>query len=431
MRFPKLERVYDILFQSLIIFLPFYVLVTVFLKYQLEISFAPYIKEWILSIMGLCVLVYKIYTKTSFSKIDIAIGAYILYLVVLSIFSTGFNWIVYGWRYDFEFLIAFLIAYHGSSLLTHKISYYLKLFLLSWGLAIAIGVLIRFFLGEDILLHVWFSWNPSTWQTGSSVPIFHGIDGANVRRFQWIFDGPNTTAAFLIFYTSVLVYYFRNKKDWHFFLGMVIFFLAGLIFLTYSRSGMIAFIGSIGVVSLFYFKTLFTRYKLQLISVIVIFITLFWLLFLRYGWVGNGAVTVRPWSSQWHLERMITGMNFFFEKPWWHGLWFAGPAYRYLHANEVTDGIKIDDLDKKYIPESWYIQQLVEWGVVAFILFLSILYLISQGLFRYHPFLFGGFFGILVMNFFLHTFESTYLSLLVFLIAGLVIGRKSKQNSRS
>jgi hypothetical protein len=89
MSFSKLARVYDIFFQLLIIFLPFYVLVTVFLKYQLEIGFAPYLKEGILIIMAILVGIYKIYTKISFSKIDIAIGVYILYLVILSFFSTG------------------------------------------------------------------------------------------------------------------------------------------------------------------------------------------------------------------------------------------------------------------------------------------------------------------------------------------------------
>jgi hypothetical protein len=41
---------------------------------------------------------------------------------------------------------------------------------------------------------------------------------------------------------------------------------------------------------------------------------------------------------------------------------------------------EIEDLDRFYIPESWYIQQLIEGGILGFIVFMSILFLIAQEL---------------------------------------------------
>jgi hypothetical protein len=102
-----------------------------------------------------------------------------------------------------------------------------------------ISMVIRFILSEDILLYLGFSGNPSNWQFGSSVPIFHGVEGANVRRFQGILDGPNTMGAFLLIYLGMFLYYFRFQKDWYFVIGSVSFIFVGLIILTYSRSALL------------------------------------------------------------------------------------------------------------------------------------------------------------------------------------------------
>jgi hypothetical protein len=109
---------------------------------------------------------------------------YIALLVGISVFTTGISGIIYGGRYDFAFLIAFFTLYHGAPLLEKTISYYVRLFLISGGIMLLISMLLKWPLSEDLLLYLGYSGNPSNWQFGSSVPIFHGVDGANVRRFQ-------------------------------------------------------------------------------------------------------------------------------------------------------------------------------------------------------------------------------------------------------
>jgi len=44
--------------------------------------------------------------------------------------------------------------------------------------------------------------------------------------------------AFLIIYAGLVAYYFRNKKEWHYIVGLFLIFCLGLEFLTYSRSAL-------------------------------------------------------------------------------------------------------------------------------------------------------------------------------------------------
>lgn len=74
-----------------------------------------------------------------------------------------------------------------------------------------------------------------------------------------------------------------------------------------------------------------------------------------------------------------------------------------------------------YIPESWFIQQLVEGGVVGFSLFLAIIGTLALQLVRKNIFLFGAFVGMNIMNLVLHSYESSYISLLLFMIIALVL----------
>jgi hypothetical protein len=174
--------------------------------------------------MGFILFFYFFQNKKwpQITKIDYFILLYIGILVFISFFTTGMRGIIYGGRYDFSFLITFSIVYHGFFLLGKPLSYYLKLFLLSGGVMLFLSALLKWPLSEDLLLYLGYSGNPSNWQFGASIPIFHGVDGANVRRFQGLLDGPNTMGAFLLMYVGVFLYYFRMKKNWFFLIGIFI-----------------------------------------------------------------------------------------------------------------------------------------------------------------------------------------------------------------
>jgi hypothetical protein len=116
---------------------------------------------------------------------------------------------------------------------------------------------------------------------------------------------------------------------------------------------------------------------------------------------------------------MIMGINRFLEYPMGQWLASSGPAYRYIIP---VDSKNMEQQDRFYIPESWYIQQFVEGGVIWGILFLSIMGLLFYLLMRESPILWGMFAGIGAMNLFLHTLESSVLVLLLFMLIGLILG---------
>ncbi len=419
----KKTHPFDIFFRILLMLLPFTTLLTVWTKEQLWISGVGFYKEILLFLMFAIVVWYHITGrhKLKLWRFDILLVAYIVSMLVVSFFTTGIRWIIYGWRYDFEFLLAFWVIFHGAIFLEKPISYYIKIFLISCGSMLFLSWLLKWPLTEDLLLHFGYCGNPSNWQECNGVPpIFHGIDGANVRRFQGILDGPNTMGAMLILFSGVFAYFMRAKKDWYFVSWVILLGLFMMLAYTYSRSAIIGMI--IWVVWIVWINLLpmYRKYKWQFIWIITAAILCIYGVFISYGWM-NSAIIERGWSTKWHFERMLTSINRFIEHPFGQWLWSSGPAYRYVFS------IKPEELASKdhyYIPESWYIQQFVEWWWIGGILFCMIIVYLMLQLFQVHSILGGTFIGIAVMNIFLHTFESSVLSLLLFLLLGLILSEK-------
>ncbi|MBF0913547.1 hypothetical protein HXK64_01070, partial [Candidatus Gracilibacteria bacterium] len=127
-------------------------------------------------------------------------------------------------------------------------------------------------------------------------------------------------------------------------------------------------------------------------------------------------IVFRESSTEGHFSRMKIGIERFIKKPLGSGLAESGPAFRSIYPEKQNlEG------EHYYIPESWFIQILVEGGIIYFALFLSILGIISIKLYKKSLTIFGVFLAILVMNIFLHIFEATYLSILLFILIGLIL----------
>ncbi len=355
---------FDRIFRIFLSILPWSVLFSVFFGSKLAIPGVNYFKE-IFLILLLATLAWDYFKQKKFPKFDLLdylIVAYMGYLVVITLMSgLGLASLIYGGRYDFEFLIAFLIARHGSSLLSGTVSRYLKIFLISASAALFAGLLVRFVFHETILLYFGFSPNLSNWSFGGTPPIYHGIDGARVKRFQGIFDGPNPAAYFILIYTGLLVHYFRTKKQYHFLVGLWMVVLMGLLFLTYSRSSLIGLAVGCLILAIFSLKTIWKKYKKESLYVVILLSVVAGFFYIRY----EGAIDqiiMRTSSSKGHFDRAMTGIKRFAEHPMGQGLGTAGPAYRYVVdlSDKPIYGTEVKHTEDYYIPESWYIQQLVE-----------------------------------------------------------------------
>jgi hypothetical protein len=423
--------IFDIAVRFFLIFIPFSSFLSVFLVHKIGIPGASFIKEIILIVAGLA-LAYT-YMKSYFgdkkyilkiTKIDLLIIAYIVVFIWISLATTGIQGIVYGGRYDFSFLVTFLIAYHGFPLLQKPLSYYIKLFLISAGSMLFISGLLKWPLHEDLLLYFGYSGNPSAWDFGGAPPIFHGIDGANVRRFQWIMDNPNAMGAFLIVFSGMFAYFTRFRRDWYFVISIVLLGLFGMVFYTYSRSALVGIVIAYTIVLVMTLKSLWQLYRMQLISVFII-------LALFAGSIGvlyydkALAIVGRSGSTQWHSDRMITGVKRVMSHPLGQWLGSAGPAYRYVVDLSTKTHAETIDLDTFYIPESWYIQQFIEGWIFGGILFLCIMMSFFVALMLVHPVLGALFAWVGTMNFFLHTFESSVVSLSLFFLIGIFLAYKN------
>lgn len=169
-------------------------------------------------------------------------------------------------------------------------------------------------IGEDILLYFGFGGNLSNWTLGSQVPIFHGVEGANVRRFQGIFDGPNPAAAFLLLYIPLYLLYLRPYKDYHYLGGLGFIVLFTTFIYTYSRSALLGAIGALGLIALFYGRSWIRRYPKQLMSALMLLLLVGSIGYFKYSSKFEDLV-VRKSSTDGHLIRMINGWEEFRKEP--------------------------------------------------------------------------------------------------------------------
>lgn len=418
------ENLFTLLTKFLVIILPFYVFISVFINYELNTIYSwLFIKEFIIILLILSLLFEFLKNKKfpKFELIDYLIFSYFIYWI----FITIYNWfwiksIIYWWRYDYIFFIVFLIYKHWKQFLNINLNKLIKLFLISWWFSILFSILIKFRLGEKTLLSFWFTDYISNWTFDWRIPSYHWLENSWIKRFQWIFDWPNQMWFFLILYTSIFLHFLKKKFEYHTILVLIFMFI--LLILTFSRSALLWVIVWSWILILLNIERIYKKNKKAFIRWIMWVLLLFWLIFLMFpNKVWN--ILIRTSSTTWHFHRMWVWIERFIEKPFWSWLAEAWPAYRNIYPHKQTK-----EFEHYYIPESWFIQQLIEWWIIYFILFNSIFVLILKKLYINSKSLFFWLIAILVMNIFLHIFEATYLSILLFIFTWLYYSKQKIKN---
>lgn len=412
--------IFTILTKAIIIILPFYVFLAIYLSKITWIDKIWFLfKEWLLVVIFFS-LIYEFFKAKKFPKFDILdylIFFYIWYWIIITII----NWlwidsIIHWWRYDFMFLIVLQIYKHWSQFLKISPKKLLEIFLYSGLWALLISILIKFRLKEEFLMEFWYVDYVSSWVFSWWVPIYHWLENSWIRRFQWIFDSPSAMWYFLILLSATFLY--LQKKKTEFYVIATLIFMFWLVIITYSRSAVLWIISWIWLLVLLNFKHLYKTYKKYLtiiITTLIIFVA--WFSFIFQDQLKN--IVLRTSSTTWHSDRMMIWIERFKEKPLGSWLAEAWPWYRNIYPNKQT---KKDE--QYYIPESWFIQVLIEWWIIFFMTFLAILWIILKRLYYNSKIFFWALIAILVMNFFLHIFEATYLSILTFLLIWLLISKK-------
>lgn len=421
------NNLFTYLIQFLIIGLPFYVLFAVFFSTQLWLPKAWFfVKELVIILLSFS-LIYEFVKNKKFPKFDLLdylVFTYILYWVWITFYNwLWINSIIYGWRYDFIFLIVLLIVKHWKQFLTVKVNDLVKLFIISSNISLLFSILIKFRLWEKALLIFGFTDYISSWTYNWSIPTYHWLENSWIKRFQWIFDWPNQMAFFLILYASILLQYVKKKFEYHIILILV--FIFWLLLLTYSRSALLWVFSSIWLLFILNIKYIYKNFRKQLLAWILIFL-IFCLSILVVFREKVQNIFLRTSSTTGHFDRMEIWIDRFLVKPFWSWLAESGPAFRNIYTDQQTK-----EAEQFYIPESWFIQQLVEWGFIYFSLFILIFIIILIDQYKNSKPLFVWIVAVLVMNVFLHIFEATYLSILLFIFIWLFYGKNSKKLSKS
>jgi hypothetical protein len=427
MNFFKNINLFTILTKFLVIILPFYVILKVFFDVKIWFSFFWFfIKEFIVILLFIILIYYYIRDKKKpdFNILDYLIFSYIFYWIIITLINWLWLTALFYWgRYDFMFLAVFLIFRHSKKYLQISINNLIKIFLISAWLSLTIWVFFKFIFWEEALQLFWYSIYVSDWSFKWWIPIYHWVEASGLRRFQWILDSPNAMAFFLIIFSWLFAHYNRKNLIYHINLVLIILFI--LLLLTYSRSALLWAIAWISMIFLFNLKNVYIKYKKHLVWSLLILLILFTGLFHIFrDKVDN--VFLREGSTKWHFDRMNVWIDRFLEYPFGQWLATAWPAYRKIYTNKVSK-----EEEFFYIPESWFIQQLIEWGFIYFSLFLSICLIILFQMYKKSEPIFWLIIWVWVMNIFLHTFEATYLSILMFIFIWLILKVNTKKIAKN
>lgn len=412
----KNTNLFTLLTKFLVIILPFYVIIKIFFEVKLWVPFFGFfIKELVVVVLFFCLTFqyFKAKKIPKFELLDYLIFWYFAYWIIITLVNwLSFEYIFYGWRYDFIFLVVFLVYRHGREFLQTSFSHLIKLFLASASTSLIIWLLVKFITWEEILKYFWYSIYVADWQFKWWIPIYHGVEASWIRRFQGLLDSPNAMWFFLLIYAWAFMYYFRKKIEYHIVLVFIWIFI--LILITYSRSALLGFFVATGWLIALNFKYIFKKYKKETIATLLFLFIFSWFFYLLFqDKIHN--IFIRTWSTTSHFDRMEIWIEKFLEQPFWYGLATSWPWFRSVYDWEITKEIEHD-----FIPESWFVQQLVEWGFIYFTLFILIFTIILLQTYKKSKPIFWSLIAIIIMNVLLHTFEATYLSILFFIFLWLL-----------
>jgi hypothetical protein len=408
-----LQRLRESLALILIALLPFHAfLVTVLTKAIQGPSHAPMgeiavWKEGVLAIILLLALIEIVTSRESRVtskrfKLDV-LDILIIALFVLGVAVTAYSELetrnfIYGVRYDFVPLIAFLILRRVSwskwfmDLLPHVLYF--------TGFAVVLYSLCsRFFPIE------WFTWLGysdlhSLYLPDGPLAAFQQIGDSATRRVQGPMSGPNQLGLWLLIPLSISLVRLRDvwgkEAQWRFlsyatFTGLAILY-------TFSRA---AFIGAAVIVTMVFWPHIRAMDRKWTIGGVVFLLSL-----LASAALFAPNLVLRAASSRGHIENPLKAIQTMISHPLGLGLGTAGPAsnrtsdtcvmleqgsdptWAVVHPDlcVFVGGFKFQPDDRAcncpFLPENWYLQIGVEMGWSGLGLYIALVILVLRRLLK-------------------------------------------------
>ncbi len=403
----------------LIIFLPF----QIFLAEVLEkighntskIFWLTHWYEFLLPIFFIAGVISAIIKKKKFSGIFWLSAGLILLGLLSIVLSPTVSKAIEGFRFALlPVLLFFIILLYDFS--REEYTKILKILLIVSSIISAWAIFERFF-------------PPMYWQSWGILNQADGfgygprLAGAYYQSSSFI-GGPNQLASYLLpaFFLSLQRINFKKPQSTYLQLStylLTTILIALAIILSFSRSAIIGLLAGIIIYLVFMVKNKLIKYSgLAIIIFVVMTISYFYL----YGSSEAREFLFHGTSNQFHTEALN---NFNIE--------FSG---RNIHdklfgAGLGTSGPLVIKYGQGLIPESWYLQIILELGIIGFILWLIFMISLSFDLIKKNePYLFLGLLAISTTAIFLHTWaDNPALSFSLFILIGALTGEKNAKKN--
>jgi len=359
-------------------------------------------KEGVLGVIILCAAieyVSAILVKTknkqpatrnsSIDILDWLIGA-LLILSLLVTAATHANWTLYifGFRYDFVPLVAFLVLRRvsWSDVFLKQV---MNVLLIAGGVVAAYGIL-TFFVPSEFFHWLGYSDLHSLYVPDRPIAAFQQIGGTTLRRIQGPMSGPNHLGLWLLIPMGVVLAHTLGGKHLpskNYPLALL-FVLCGIaLLMTFSRTAWIAAFVMTAVALYPLVRTLSQRVFISLSAFVLCLVAVLAFLF--------PSVIVRISSSRGHLHGPIEAVEQMLQFPLGKGMGMAGPASNRVSETCVlllenddptwwqenrpdmcvfTGNTQVQPVDRAcscpFLPENWFLQIGVEMGWLGLGLYL-------------------------------------------------------------
>lgn len=431
------------LIQIFIFLLPFHAVLVTYLSCKAGIN-TDILRFWkeIIVILLLFIVSIKVLWKNSFSLKNIYKDNYLLWTITaFSICSfiyiffpffeikiSAFLW----FKYDVFFLFTLIIWLYLSTIRENFDVILKTLFVSVW---IILIIFLPWFAFWDIskMAEIFgYSTKVSTYNAWSCIAFAQNVTGWH-HRFQWTFWDPIRFSVFLVVSYFIYLWYilnvhFKNKLLKYTFVIIPSLLIFISIFFALTKTSILWLV--FGFITFWYliFKIIYKKEISRKVVIITSWIITIFLTFILYI---KRHLFLHPEAILWRVENLITSINMFFYNPFWYWLWIAWPASQlWTSQNEV-----LSSSARKFLPENWYVQILLEQSLIWLVLFLSILIIVWIYLFRIIKtkrdylsiWIFTSYLTIIFMWNFTHVFEESATSFILFLIIWAYIAKEIRE----
>lgn len=382
----------------------------------------------------------------------------ILALLVLSLIVSAAHFSTTStmqFLYGFKYLLLPLLLFATARALPWEADFLEKkvfhaLFFMGW-LVVTLGT-ISLFMPLPLLTALGYSAGHSLYSPEASLSVFQYIAGTTIPRMQSTFAGPNQLGMWLLIPWSITaVRLFRGQERKM--NVLLLLFFGGALFLTFSRAAWVA-----GFVILLVSFALLLKGAIRRNVIAALFTAALALAIILA--VVTPSIFLRGISNQHHLARVKEGFVTMMREPFGHGLGAAGPASNRVNdacvyfsdgadtrwARERSDlcvfvaGQQVQPFASErqchcaFLPENWYLQVGIELGILGFLLFIALTFVVLEELLirgkestpsSLRVFLI--FLGVSIGSLFLHAWEDAAVAYTVWMMAGIALTKREKK----